>query len=121
MAEVPTSGMMLRGRGPHQRRRYVKQEEEAPQQPPEDPQAEAPAETVESPETGSSQAEQPAPAADVQEVPSDLTKVADLLDWVGDDKARAQAVLDQENAKPEGDVRVTLVSKLTSILEADLI
>lgn len=97
--------------GPHQRRRYVKPED-APQEPSVEAQAETPAETVETPETGTS---------DVQEVPSDLTKVADLLDWVGDDKARAQAVLDQENAKPESEVRVTLVSKLTSIIEADLI
>lgn len=105
MATVPTSGMMLGG--PHRRRRYVK-----PEEAPVDPPAETPTESVESPETGTS---------DVQEVPSDLTKVADLLDWVGDNKTRAQAVLDQENAKPESEVRVTLVSKLTSILEADLI
>lgn len=102
MATVPTSGMMLGG--PHRRRRYVKPEE-APASPP----AEAPTEPVESPETGTS------------DVPGELTKVADLLDWVGDDKTRAQAVLDQENAKPESEVRVTLVSKLTSTLEADLI
>lgn len=104
MAAVPTSGMML---GPHRRRRYVKPETPAPEAPSESP-AESQPETVESPETGTS-------------VPAELTKVADLLEWVGDDKARAQAVLTQENSKPESEVRVTLVSKLTSIIEADLI
>lgn len=108
MAEVPTSGMMVRASGPHRRRRYEKPQETPSESAP----AETPTEPVETPETGTS---------DVQEVPSDLTKVADLLDWVGDNKTRAQAVLDQENAKPESEVRVTLVSKLTSILEADLI
>lgn len=103
--QVPTSGMML---GPHRRRRYSKPEE-APQEPPADGQAETPAKTEEVPETGSS------------EVPSDLTKVSDLLEWVGDNKVRAQAVLDQEQAKPESEVRVTLVSKLTSIVGVDLI
>lgn len=106
MAEVPTSGMMLRGRSPHRRRRYEKPQETPSESAP----AETPGEPEKSPETGSS---------DVQEVPSDLTKVSDLLEWVGDNKVRAKAVLDQESAKPESEVRVTLVSKLTSMLEGD--
>lgn len=108
---IPISGGL--NLGPHRRRRYVKPE--APETPPEETEgaevAKSTTETENVPENGSSDVE----------VPQDLTKVADLLEWVGDDKARAQAVLDQEQAKPESEVRVTLVSKLTSILEVNLI
>lgn len=106
MAAVPTSGMML---GPHRRRRYTP--ENPAEEPPTNPPAESQPETVETPETESSSVT----------VPAELTKVADLVEWVGDDKTRAQAVLELENSKPESEVRVTLVSKLTSLVEADII
>lgn len=40
----------------------------------------------------------------------------DVLDWVGDDSARAQAALSAENAKGD-DARSTLVAKLTKLAD----
>lgn len=62
----------------------------------------------------------PAPAAettsqDPNAVPDGTT--AEVLAWVGDDEARAQAALDKENA--DESPRKGLTSELEKILEAD--
>lgn len=46
------------------------------------------------------------------------TSVKDILAEVGDDKAKAQEYLDEENAKGE-DARGSLVGKLQSVIDAE--
>lgn len=50
------------------------------------------------------------------EVPDGLSRVVDLLEWVGDDPDRAEAVLQLEKSKPEEHQRKTLVQQLTEVI-----
>jgi hypothetical protein len=62
-------------------------------------------------------AEQPAPAERPVSVPEGMTKVGDLTKWAGTDAAKAQAVLDMEQAKPAKDQRKTLVASMQGLVE----
>lgn len=45
--------------------------------------------------------------------------IKSVMDWVGDDKIKAQAALEVEQAKDADDLRTTLVEKLQAIIEDD--
>ena len=53
------------------------------------------------------------------EIPEGVTNVKPLQEWVGDDPAKAQVVLDAEQAKPEAERRKTLVTAMGAIVNAD--
>ena len=55
---------------------------------------------------------------DPEAIPEDATTVDALLEWVGEDRDRAQRVLTTEQAQPEDDQRVTLVEPLQALLAA---
>jgi hypothetical protein len=61
----------------------------------------------------------PAPQTSEQDVsvPEGMTKAKDLEQWVGQDVARARAVLAVEQDKPEKDRRKTLVSALEALIQ----
>lgn len=61
------------------------------------------------------EAEQAPAEPEVEEVPKGTVK--ELEDWVGEDKERAQAVLDSENANDEP--RKSLVRAMEAILDAE--
>ena len=56
----------------------------------------------------------PAESGDGGDVPDGTVK--EVLDWVGDDKSRAEAALEAEDEKGD-DARVSLVEKLEAIVE----
>jgi hypothetical protein len=87
----------------HRPRRYSKPSQEPQGSGDTNPSADPPAEP-----TG-----EPADAQVV--VPDDVTKVADIEQWVGDDPAKAQAVLDREQAAAY--VRPTVVKAMTAVVE----
>lgn len=51
-------------------------------------------------------------------IPEDATTVDELLEWVGEDRERAQRVLTAEQAQPEDDQRSTLLEPLEALLAA---
>lgn len=57
----------------------------------------------------------PGPQATAEDVP---TKAADVLEWVGDDTARAELALDVEMSRSEKDRRKTLVTALSDMVMA---
>lgn len=71
--------------------------------------------TVEEPPTSEPTVDEPPADEPTVEVPADLTTIKALEEWVGSDPARAQAVIDAENAKPERDRRTTLIKKMGEI------
>lgn len=58
----------------------------------------------------------PVSAQETVEVPENITKVDALKDWVGNDPARAQAVIDRENAGSYQ--RKTLLAHMADIVVA---
>lgn len=113
MANAPAPRHMLNsGMSAHRPRRYRSTDADVPvtSAPPAD--APTPPDLPADPPTD-------ADASQDETVPDGMTKVVDLLDWVreGDDPAaRAQAVLEWENEKPEQHRRTTLVSDLTDLI-----
>lgn len=51
-----------------------------------------------------------------EDIPEDVTTVEELLEWVGEDRDRAQRVLTAEEAQPEDDQRSTLMEPLQALL-----
>jgi hypothetical protein len=60
--------------------------------------------------------EQPVEAAQTEELTVPEGSIKNVLAWVGDDRTKAQAALDAENAT--SDPRTTLVTKLEDIISA---